>query len=512
MNYYQSTTGTILVVIRLITGVNVFKRLLYFLSIFSIFISACSCGPKGPAGYWYGYVDCLGKGHQALVIEGSDKVPYKAHLDNIEMGAIGIPFRNLVVTGKTFHGEIGADGSVDLTMEGPDIFKGTMKMTSDSLALIAGKSFPMELKRGLAYSVPRVNSQDKAVTDYSYRKPERLDDGWEPGDIQDVGGDRNKIENVVKAILKMDAPNIHSLLLARHGKLLLDEYFYGYEPTEIHQLQSTSKSVLSILMGIAADQHLLQTDDKLIKYFPKYRSKPNWDVRKNKITLGTLLSMTSGFACDDGQYRKAGGAGCEVDMLNSPDWLDFCLTQPMAHQPGQHYGYCTSCLTLLGAVLAKQSGMSVGEFAQKYLYDPLGIHSVQWLTGPNGITEVGASHWLRPRDMAKLGLLYLDKGNWNGKQVVSAKWVEESTHPQPIPPDGKPWPTFTGYGYLWWSQKIPTPRGDIFTYYANGKGGQYIIVVPDMDLVCVMTAGYYQAWSSDQGLEFFKDYIINAFS
>lgn len=492
--------------------VNVSKRLFYYFCFCSIFLLTSSCTPKGLAGYWYGTVDCLGKGHQALVIEGSDKVPYIAHLDNIEMGAIGIPFKNLVVTGKTFHGEIGTDGAVDLTLEGPDTLKGTMKMTSDSFSLVAGKTYPMEMKRGLVYSVPRVNYQNKAVIDYTYRKPARTDDGWEPGDIQEAGGDRNKIEDAVRAVLMQDVPNIHSLLLVRHGKLLLDEYFYGYHPEEIHQLQSTSKSVLSILMGIAEDQHLLKTTDKLMNYFPEYRSKPNWDVRKNEITLGALLTMTSGFACDDGQYRKAGGAGCEVDMLNSPDWLDFCLTQPMAHRPGQHYGYCTSCLTLLGAVLSKQSGMSVGDFAQKYLYDPLGIHSVQWLTGPNGITEVGASHWLRPRDMAKLGLLCLDKGNWNGKQVVSSKWVEESTHPQPIPPDGKPWPTFTGYGYLWWSQKIPTPRGDVFAYYSHGKGGQHIIVVPEMDLVCVITAGNYQALGSEQELEFFKDTVIKAFS
>lgn len=252
---------------------NVFKRLLYFSCFYSIFLSTVSCTPQGPAGYWYGIVDCLGKGHEALVIEGSEKVPYMAHLDNVELGVVGIPFKNLVVTGNTFHGEIGTDGAVDLTLEGPNSLKGTMKMTSDSLSLIAGKTFPMEMKRGLLYSFPRVDSQNKAVTDYTYRKPAKRDDGWEPGEIQKAGGNRNKIEDAVKAVLRQDIPNIHSLLLVRHGKLLLDEYFFGYGPEEMHQLQSTSKSVLSILMGIAADQHLLKTADKLMDYFPEYRSK-----------------------------------------------------------------------------------------------------------------------------------------------------------------------------------------------------------------------------------------------
>ena len=489
-----------------------FKRLLYLSCFCSIFLGPLSCAPKGPEGYWHGTVDCLGKGHQALRIEGSEKVPYTAHLDNIELGAMGIPLRNIVVTGNTFHGDVGTDGSVDLTLVGRDSLKGTMKMTSDSISLVAGKSYPMEMKRGLLYSVPRVNWRDKAATDYTYRKPTKTEDGWEPGDLQEEGGDPKQVEEAVKAILTQNVPDIHSLLLVRHGKLLLDEYFYGYGPDEMHQLQSVTKSVLSILVGIAVDQHLFQTTDKLMSYFPEYRSQSRWDARKNRITLANLLDMTSGFSCDDGQYRKAGGAGCLIDMLGSPDWLGFDLTQPMAHDPGRHYAYCTSCLTLLGGVLSKQSGMSVSDFAQKYLYDPLGIHSVQWLTGPNGITEVGASHWLRPRDMAKLGLLYLNKGNWNGKQLVSRKWVEESTLPQPIPPDGKPWPTFTGYGYLWWTQKIPTSRGDVFAYHANGKGGQYIIVVPDLDLVCVMTGGYYRDFSSDYGMEFFKGYIMKAFS
>jgi CubicO group peptidase (beta-lactamase class C family) len=486
-------------------------RKLYSLVFCLIFLGASPCFPKDITGYWHGLADCYGKRHIVLVVEKLVDGTFAAHYDSIESGEFGISLKNITVSDKAFHGEFETSGVLDLKMDG-EVLKGTIKLPEYAIALFSGHTFPLSLNRGMDYSVPRLNREGKGTTDYAYQVPVPLGDGWETGSLQEAGGDRKKIEELVKSILDMSSPYIHSLLLVRHGKLVLDEYFYGYGPQETHQLQSTTKSVLSILFGIAEGQGLVKTDQKLSRFFPDWRGKPGWDARKGRITLGTLLSMTSGFACDDGVYRKGGGSGCTVDMINTTNWVDYGLTQPMAHEPGRHYSYCTSCLTLLGAVLAKQSGMSIPDFAQKYLYDPLGIQGGDWLTGPDGTTEVGASHWLRPRDMAKLGLLVLDKGQWKGKQIVPADWVEKSTRPQPLYADGKPWETFSGYGYLWWTRTMATPHGEISVFYANGKGGQYIIVAPDLDLVCAMTAGYYGNLNSDLGLQLFKEYVLNAFN
>jgi CubicO group peptidase (beta-lactamase class C family) len=216
--------------------------------------------------------------------------------------------------------------------------------------------------------------------------------------------------------------------------------------------------------------------------------------------------MTSGFACDD--FVPA--TDCHFEMYKSSDWLDFVLSQPMNHEPGEHWAYCNDCLELLGAIIARKSGMSIADFAQKCLYDPLGIQARQWETGPNQVTEVCGSHRLRPRDMAKLGYLYFKKGNWNGKQVVSEKWVEESTKPQAITPKDEP-RTFD-YGYLWWQEQMPFKDQQIQVFNAAGLGNQYIFVVPELNLVCAMTAGNYKNSGVDENpaLDFFKVYILGA--
>ncbi len=421
-------------------------------------------------GHWYGAVDSVwGNCRFVLSIERSVYGGFVVTYDSIEGGGYGLPFDTEKVQKKKFIGRFEGDGEVDLTLAGPDRLKGSLKFPG-KFPLSGGKTFPLVMTRGMDYSLPRVDPHGQAVTTYTYQPPVPGPDGWPTVDVESLGGDRKGIETAVTALLDGHYPHthLHSLLLVRHGKLALEEYFYGYGPQDVHQLQSATKSVLSILCGIAQDRGLLKTGEKLFDFFPRYRAKPDWDPRKEKITLKSILTMTSGFACDDGAYRKAGGAGCEIDMLNSPDWLDFSLSGPMAHDPGQHFSYCTSCLTPLGAVIAQQSRMPVADFAQKYLYDPLGIQNHLWLVGPDGTTEVGASQWMRPRDMAKLGLLYLHQGLWNGKQVVSADWVKESTKPQPIPPDGRALPDTVIYGGP--KPCIP-PMGIISPITPMAKGG-----------------------------------------
>ncbi len=487
-----------------------FKLKLYCLT-FLLFLSSSFCFAESLAGNWHGTADYGGKCHFVVVIQKSATGKFEATYDDIERGDFGKAFDHVRVKGKSFQAEFEGDGRINLVLKGLHRLVGTIKIPV-LFPQVAGKTLSLELSPGMDYSIPRVDAQGKPVTEYHYQAPSPMGDGMETASLAETGGNPASLGAMVNAVLMGTFPNTHSILLLRHGKLVLEEYFYGYGPGDEHQMQSTSKSILSILFGIAQDQDLVTIGKKLFDYFPDYRVQAGWDDRKNRITLGTLLSMTSGFDCDDGTYRKEGGSGCTIDMLNSPHWLDFCLSKPMAHEPGRHYAYCTSCLSILSAVLAKRSGMPLPNFAQKYLYDPLDIPAPTWLTGPDGTTEAGSTFWLRPRDMAKLGLLYLDNGKWKGSTVVSSKWVEESTRPQPIPADGKPWPTFEGYGYLWWTRHLHSAKGETFVYYANGKGGQYIIVVPSLDLVCVMTAGYYRNVSSDQGLELFKQFVLDSFS
>ncbi len=221
--------------------------------------------------------------------------------------------------------------------------------------------------------------------------------------------------------------------------------------------------------------------------------------------MDNLLSMSSGFACDDFVPET----DCHKVMWKTSDWLDFVLSQPMNHEPGEHWAYCNDCLEALGAVLAKKSGLSVPDFAQKYLYGPLEFQKNYWLTVTNnGLSDIAGAIFLRPRDMAKLGELFLEKGKWKGQQVVSEKWLEESTQPRISLPVGNPL-GFQDYGYLWWLGRIPSRKGPVRVLAAAGLGGQYIFVVPDRELVCVLTCGNYA--QDDMGMDFFKTYVLDAF-
>ena len=453
---------------------------------------------QSPVGYWYGHLtNEFGSGRVALVVEKLADGTFSARTVGMEED-YGRTLKNVSVTRKSFHADEGPDGVIDLSLIGlGHSLRGTWKNNYGN--------FTLELDRGKDYFLPRVDPWGRAVTDYTYHLPGKLSDGWETADARSLGGDPQKIEEGVRQVLQLGNFNIHSLVVVRHGKLVLDEYFYGYGPGDEHPLASVTKSVFSTLFGIAADQGLLRPEQKLYDLFPEYRSKPGWQVNKDKITLGMLLSMTSGSACEEWAYPPR---ACMLEMVKSPDWLEFSLTHPLGHMPGRHFSYCSSCLTPLGVLLAQKSGSSVPDFAQKYLYAPLGIQAHHWVFGPNQVPLVATGHWLRPRDMAKLGLLYLDKGKWNGKQVVSQKWVEEATSIQAV----KDQPRDFDYGYLWWIHLVSLPGRDIRVYYASGAGGQNIFVAPDLDLVCVLTGGNFKDnEEGGQSFGIFKDYILTAF-
>ncbi len=367
-----------------------------------------------------------------------------------------------------------------------------------------GKIYPISFHRGLEYLVPRVDAQGNPVTQYSYQLPQTLADGWPVGDLNQSRLDSAVVGKGIGQILNQRFFHIESLLVVQKGQLLLDEYFRGLGPDDNHQLQSCTKSVLATLFGIARDQGLVKLSDKLYDYFPDYRAQPGWQADKNRITLANLLSMSSGLACDD---WLPPGDNCNKGMWGSQDWLSYDLTLPMDHAPGEHFAYTTSCMELLGAIIARKSGLTIPDFAQKYLYDPLGIQARQWVTGPNQVTEVGGSHCLRPRDMAKLGYLYLKKGKWNGHPILSEDWVERATRPQV--PNPKENPRTFEYGYLWWQEQMPLQNRKVSVFYAAGRGGQFIFVAPDLDLVCVLTANNYDG-SQLASEDFFKAYILGA--
>jgi CubicO group peptidase (beta-lactamase class C family) len=268
--------------------------------------------------------------------------------------------------------------------------------------------------------------------------------------------------------------DIHGLLIVRDGYILAERYYPPFEQDTAHELFSATKSVISALVGIAIDKgYLKDLDQSVLSFFPR-RSIANPDPRKDRITLEHLLTMTSGldWAESDAIYEE---------MYRSLDWVQFVLDRPMADEPGTRFNYNSGNSHLLSAILQAASGMSTMDLAQTHLFGPLGISRFTWETEPSGIPIGGWGLSLTPRDMAKIGVLYLDNGVWDGQQILPADWVRASTHGHvQIDEPLEPWELQLGYG--WWLHEFGA-------YAAHGRGGQFIFVTPDLDLVVVFTGG-----------------------
>jgi len=265
-------------------------------------------------------------------------------------------------------------------------------------------------------------------------------------------------------------PRLHSLLVSRRGELLLERYYNGARPSRPGNVKSASKSVISALVGIAIDRGLVPGVDTPIEtYFPEITGSD--DPRRRAITIEHLLTMQSGLQSTSNRFYGA--------WVLSPNWVRHALTRPMEHEPGTGMEYSTGNTHLLSAVLTQASGMSTWAFAREVLAGPLGFDLAQWPRDPQGIYFGGNDMLLTSRQMLAFGQLYLDRGKANGAQVVPSSWIESSWLPT-----GRS--RFSGqrYGYGWWIRELAGRQA----YYAWGFGGQYIVLVPDLDLVVVTTS------------------------
>jgi CubicO group peptidase (beta-lactamase class C family) len=294
---------------------------------------------------------------------------------------------------------------------------------------------------------------------------------------------------------------IDSITVVRNGVVVADLYPNPlFEKDQPHIIHSCTKSVVSALVGIAIEQgHIESVDVPVLDFFAD-KDLENVDERKKNLTLRHLLAMQTGLDTQDSYLFAWRGL---YKMLDSEDWVQHALSLPMDAEPGTRFDYSNISSFLLSAVLTRATGQDTLSFAREHLFAPLGISDVRWETSPDGIHTGWARMWLKPHDMAKLGLLYLQKGRWEAKQVVPARWVEESTRAQANPKayryfaaedGGTDYTTSTGYwvfanlfrpfsdgyGYQWWLD------GEGM-YTALGHQGQFITVVPEKNLVVVFT-------------------------
>jgi CubicO group peptidase (beta-lactamase class C family) len=292
---------------------------------------------------------------------------------------------------------------------------------------------------------------------------------------------------------------VHAVLVARGGKLVFERYFKGsdeinglrvgsvtFDVDTLHNIKSATKSVASLALGIAIDRGLIRSvNEPIFSFFPELS-----DLRspeKERIQLVHALTMTMGLKWVEAIPSNEDDND-EVRMHMASDPCRYVLGLPATNVPGKEYFYNTGALTLVSAIVRKATGRTLDEFARETLFKPLGITSVEWVR-VKGDSDAGGGLRLRPRDMAKIGQLVLAGGRWNDSQIVSKAWIETSTAPKIEATGGQ------FYGYLWFlGRSLPNGR-EVHWAGGLGRGGQSIRVVPELDLVVVVTAGYYQDYS-----------------
>ena len=320
---------------------------------------------------------------------------------------------------------------------------------------------------------------------------------------EEQGFDAKMLKDLVVRIDRGDYGSIHSLLIIRRDRLVLERYFRGYDREDLHPLFSVTKSVTAALVGIALDRGMIDSVRiRLGRYVPELDPQ---DPR-GRITLEHILTMTGGFAWDELSAPYGDRRNPVMRLHESDDWTQFVLDLPLSDEPGKRFVYNSGSSMLLAEILRRATGQEGEQFARRSLFGPLGIEDLEWSSGPGGLTNTAWGLSLRPIDMGRFGVMMLHGGRWEGRQVVPEHWVRDACAAR------VPGPEPFWYGYQWWTMPLEMPGhapspSDIAI--ARGWGGQFIIMIPALDLVVVSTGGNYRD-RDDQALVFLQDGILTA--
>ncbi len=358
-------------------------------------------------------------------------------------------------------------------------------------------SFTLGL-RGSTYDFHRV--VDDPVSDFyargrdpqpwSYHAPPALGDGWPVGTLEEVGMKEQPFRELIESFIDPPADNVHTpyvhgMLVARHGKLVVEEYFHGFHRGVPHDTRSAAKSMTSFLAGAA-----IEAGEPLDLSSPVYETigAPHFsdalDPRAQRMTLKHLLTMSSGLNCDDSDPNSPGREDLLQSQEENPDWYDYTLALDMIREPGEKAVYCSINPNLAGNVLTAATGRSLESLFHEYVAEPLDFGRYHLYLQPTGEPYQGGGSFFLARDFLKLGQAILDDGTWNGRRVLSSAFARDSIAPQ-IEIRGR------DYGYLWWVTDLPYRDTTVRAYYAGGNGGQVVMGVPELDLVALFYAGNY---------------------
>jgi CubicO group peptidase (beta-lactamase class C family) len=345
-------------------------------------------------------------------------------------------------------------------------------------------------------------------------RPDLLDDGWAVADAKALGWNADMFEAAERKVADGTWKGTTSLIVADHGKLVYENYFNEGKRDLLNDTRSLTKSVTAMLVGAAIDRGLIPSVKS--PAFAWFKARPpvkHPDPRKNAIVLEDLLTMSSLLECNDENQFSTGN---EERMYVTEDWIGFALdlpikgfapwdTKPADSPHGRSFSYCTAGAFLLGAIVEKAAGRHLDAFASEVLEKPLGIEKSRWNFAPNGTAIGGGGTRYRSRDLAKLGELLRNKGEWKGKQFLSRAWVLAMLAVSAQARDD------ADYGYLIWQFRFPVKGKQEPVWAMSGNGGNYVFIAPQLDLVAVVTSNAYnQRFAHPQSQEIFRDIVLKA--
>jgi len=341
---------------------------------------------------------------------------------------------------------------------------------------------------------------------YRYLPPPFLDDGWPTSTLGAEHIDKAAMERLVQSIIDMkmdepDAPEIHALLIARHGRLVLEEYFHGFSREKLHTLRSAGKSITGTTIGAAIHAGApIRLDSHVYQVMNKGTFPAGLEPRKRAMTLENLLTMSAGQYCDDTDDKAPGNEDYINDELQPPNVINYFMSVPMATDPGTNSVYCSMQPHLALAMLQEATNESPLRIFDRLVARPMQITHYAWPLDTNGRPYGGGSVAVRARDFMKFGQLMLNGGTWNGKRILDASYAKAAVTPQYHLRN-------VYYGYLWWMEDYPYKNRDLFSYSARGAGGNLTFVIPALDLVVTTMAGNY---SNRRGMRYLGNLIANS--
>jgi CubicO group peptidase (beta-lactamase class C family) len=352
--------------------------------------------------------------------------------------------------------------------------------------------------QGTSYDFGRASAAEEAAffprgrvpAPWSYRPPPAEEDGWPIANLEDVGLDRSALARFIQMLIaapmeSVHSSQIHAVLIARHGKLALEEYFHGFHRDLLHDTRSAAKSLTSVLTGAAIlHGEPVQAATPVYQTMDGAAVAAGLEPRKRVLTVESLLTMSSGLDCDDSDSSSPGNEDTMQEQTVQPDWYRYTLDLKMVRAPGEKAVYCSCNPNLLGGVLGRTTGRWLPDLFRDLVAEPLQIRRYAMNLTPTGNAYMGGGVRLLARDFLKFGQLMNAAGRWQGRQVVSPDWAARSISPL-FALNG------IHYGYLWWVTEYPYKGRTVRAFFAGGNGGQVVVGIPELDLVVAFLGGNY---------------------